>query len=192
MALLDFPDSRQSTDFSCGAAAVQAILCYYGVDYREKDIGLALRSRPAVGTPVESILSYLAKSNLQTWAGKMTTQNLRAWIDRQVPVIIPIQAWPDKPIEDWKNDWEDGHYVIAIGYTDKVIVFEDPSVQGNRAYISEAELEDRWHDVGDDQERLEHFGIAVFGRPPQYNSKRILKLESLQRRVAARYLASRR
>jgi hypothetical protein len=41
-----------------------------------------------------------------------------------VPVIILIQAWGSE--KDFKNGyldcWNDGHFVVVVGYTDKMIL----------------------------------------------------------------------
>lgn len=33
--LIDFPEVRQSTNYTCGVSALQALLYYYGISYRE-------------------------------------------------------------------------------------------------------------------------------------------------------------
>src|ERR1019366_1420567 len=49
------PDGRQSTEFSCGASALQAVLGYYGVDVREATLMGKLHSLPQEGTRPEAI-----------------------------------------------------------------------------------------------------------------------------------------
>ena len=46
-----------------------------------------------------------------------------------IPVIVLLQAWADRfmTLEDWRNDYDDGHYAIVIGFSKGVILFEDPS-----------------------------------------------------------------
>ncbi len=36
--LLDVPNLRQAHEYSCGPGAVQAVLAYYGVDFRESQL----------------------------------------------------------------------------------------------------------------------------------------------------------
>ncbi len=50
------------------------------------------------------------------------------------PVILLMQAWSD-PIVDYTNDFDDGHFVVAIGYDLNYIYFEDPWILGSIAYI---------------------------------------------------------
>jgi predicted double-glycine peptidase len=50
------------------------------------------------------------------------------------PVIVQIQAWGDEGT-DYTNDFDDGHYVVAIGFDENYLYFEDPWIIGNIAYI---------------------------------------------------------
>jgi len=47
---------------------------------------------------------------------------------------------------DWSQDWEDGHYVVGIGYDSNNIYFMDPATMGNYTYIPVDEFLARWHD----------------------------------------------
>ena len=76
----------------------------------------------------------------------MTIHNLEYYISCKQPIIIAFQAWAD-PGVDYKNDWDDGHYAVVIGYDKDYLYFEDPSLLGSIGYIPKAEFLDRWHDV---------------------------------------------
>lgn len=42
----------------------------------------------------------------------------------KIPVIILIQAWrEDDDLSPWADDWDDGHYVVVIGYDAKYFYF---------------------------------------------------------------------
>ena len=71
-------------------------------------------------------------------------------IDDDVPVIFELQAWPKGDKKDFKNDTEDGHYVVAIGYTETHMLFADPS-DYFRTFIPLDEIDARWHDVDEGQ-----------------------------------------
>ena len=76
--------------------------------------------------------------------------------------------------------------MVAIGYQDGSIIFEDPSLLSNRGHITESELDQRWHDLAGNGMYLDHFGITSFG-VPKYNPKRILSIQAS--RVASRWLS---
>ena len=47
-----------------------------------------------------------------------------------------IQAYKSKDDKTpWKDDWVDGNYIVAIGYDENNIYFEDPSILGGVGYI---------------------------------------------------------
>jgi len=45
----------------------------------------------------------------------MTLNDIRNFIDNGIPIIVLIQAWAESLV-DYSQDWEDGHYAVAIGY----------------------------------------------------------------------------
>jgi predicted double-glycine peptidase len=64
----------------------------------------------------------------------MLISDLENSIMRGRPVIVQIQAWGDEGT-DYTNDFDDGHYVVAIGFDENYLYFEDPWIIGNIAYI---------------------------------------------------------
>lgn len=44
-------------------------------------------------------------------------------------MIVAIQAWAEEGV-DYNNDWDDGHYVVVIGYDSDNMFFMDPSTLG--------------------------------------------------------------
>ena len=79
-------------------------------------------------------------------------------MDKGTPVILLIQAWGDS--STYATD-ENGHYVVAIGYTDDELIVEDPSLRLIRGWIAWDDLEARWHDTGLGGTRYDHWGMAV-------------------------------
>lgn len=76
---------------------------------------------------------------------------------------------------DWKNDWDDGHYVVAVGFTKKRILFEDPS-SFFLTYLTYDQLKERWHDVSKNKKRYYNFGIAVIGKN-KFNANKIIHMD---------------
>jgi predicted double-glycine peptidase len=180
VTMLDFPDSRQAASFSCGASAVQSILVYYGVDMTEVEIQKKVGTEEVFGTHIKRIKKFLDDLGFKyEEATNMTIKDIEKYIDKSIPVMIAIQAWPEDPTIDYEKDWDDGHYVVAIGYDDKNIIFDDPSVHSQRGIIPKDELLKRWHDVDEqDEGKVIHWGLAIFGRPIKYKSADKVKIES--------------
>jgi len=60
----------------------------------------------------------------------------------KIPVILLLQAWKDEDDSTpYAVDFDDGHYVVAIGYDQQYIYFEDPWIIGSIAYMSYLELQ---------------------------------------------------
>jgi ABC-type bacteriocin/lantibiotic exporter with double-glycine peptidase domain len=165
--LVVVPDLRQIDDYDCGVSSAQAILAYYGFDFRENQLLDFLDVSKENGTTVESLLRLYKKVGLQVVARNgLTIDNLKVCIDKGYPVQLLVQAWAEDPLTvDWTKE-ENGHYVVAVGYTGDTIVFEDPSTFG-RAILTREALMERWH-CRDDEGDFVQFGIAVIGVPQYY------------------------
>jgi predicted double-glycine peptidase len=88
-----------------------------------------------------------------------------------------IQAWRsiDRRKRRWrgyKDEWNEGHWVAAIGYDKSAVYFEDPSLAVVRGFLAYDELVERWHDVGPYwirpyKKRMRNYGIAIWKQPPR-------------------------
>jgi predicted double-glycine peptidase len=161
MKILNLPDLIQSTDYDCGVICTQAILAYYGQDSTEFGLLDLFDIDSESGMQEDEIINFFKDNDFNVKAGKLTKEDLIDYIDKDIPIILLLQAYKDDE-EDYKETDEYGHYVICIGYDDENIIFEDPAVFG-RTILSFKELEDRWHCEGEKKE-LEHYGIVITGK----------------------------
>lgn len=155
------PNVQQTTKFSCGAAVVQAVCCYFGVGPDDQDEYMEkLGTDPDGGTAPADIISFLKDHSLRAKAIKeMSLDDLKAYLESGRPVICAMQAYGTK--RDYKRGLS-GHYIVAIGYDRKHIYFEDPSAQGRRVFLPNAEFEERWHDYDKYGNQYTHLGIVVW------------------------------
>ena len=164
---------RQQTDFSCGTAATLALLRYWRVppfaEVDEAKLYQELGTTPAGGTEPQAIASFLnttAEIDAEYRHDDVTMEDLQRAVDRREPPIVDLQAWSDYDAP-WRDVWDAGHYVILVGYDDERLYFMDPSrmTPGAYAYLSRAELEERWHDLtGDQNQQVRR--MAIFARGP--------------------------
>lgn len=165
--LIKIPQTRQATNYTCGVAALQSVLGYFGEEFREDELAKKLKANSHDGTAYANIARFAEKQGFHVHIHKgMTLDDLKRLLDKRAPVICLIQAWSERPI-DYSKVWSEGHYVVAIGYDDKNIFFMDPSTLGNYAYIPASEFVKRWHDT-DGKEHLKHFGMLVAKEKPAY------------------------
>jgi len=147
---------------------LQLVMAYYGIDIREdeliKELGIDRH-----GVPVKNMIAAAEKNGFQVIAKSgVSLETIKQYVDEGRPVIVLVQAWAERymTLEDWKQDNENGHYVIVIGHEGNIIVFEDPA-SFRRTWLTEEEFLARWHDIDPrTQERLDHFAIVLLGKQP--------------------------
>jgi predicted double-glycine peptidase len=177
LALFSMPDTRQSTEYSCGAAAMQAVLGYWGRDIGEEDIREMLNTNEESGTYPDDIIRVALALGLQPeYKENMTMADLEDYVAEGIPVIVDCQAWRSvsQYNESWADTWYNGHWMVVIGIDDRNVTLEDPYILGDRGILSREEFEARWHNVRglDETDTVKqiHLGIAIRGEKPASTS----------------------
>lgn len=165
--MLEFPEDRQTYSYDCGAKVTQAVLAYYGIDVREDKI-MKLVGTTRAGTAIKGIVKTFHKFGLKCKVSKLNINHIKKSIDKKIPVILVLQAWTEKKKVNWEKDWIDGHYVVAIGYDDKKIYFEDPS-SVLRTYLTYEELKKRWHERDKGGKKYINYGIIAYGKNKKFS-----------------------
>lgn len=141
------PDVRQSTNYTCGAAALQAVLSYWGTDEREDRLASRLKSTPEAGTHPLEILRVAREFGLSAELREgLDLADLERALADGTTVIVDLQAWRERTDIPWTETWDDGHYMVLLAMDAGNLYFEDPSLLGDRGVIPRAEFVDRWHD----------------------------------------------
>lgn len=164
---IDLPNATQVTDYTCGASALLSICSYFGVgpeDEAELEADMAM---PKTGADPIHITTTAKRYGLRVREIRpMTAAKLEKYLDKRRPVILMIQAWAERAVS-YATAWDEGHYVVAIGYDEDVFYVEDPSLHGSRGFIARDDLDARWHDVeGEDNHHTDHLGIAIWRDKP--------------------------
>lgn len=187
--LLPVPIVRQKTNYSCGDVATLALVRYWrGEDFDavpESGLYAPLRTTEEDGTDPHPIEAFLDAQGLDAdyeTGASVDLGQLLAAVDRGQPPIVDLQAWQNEPRRPWAGDWDDGHYVVLVGWDDRDLFFMDPSTDDTYAFIPRQEFVSRWHDVvGKANVRTQHLVIFVHGdgsprrsdRPPPPRATRI-------------------
>lgn len=185
---LAVPNVRQTRDFSCGPAALLAVLRYFGYQVAtETALYRPLGTTAENGTLPEALAQGARRFGLKaTVRQPMTLAQLRAAVDGGKPVILELQAWrkPATRHQSWRDTWDDGHYVVLVGVDREYVYLMDPSTEHAYTYLSHDELVARWHDVNTRQGvslRDHRLGVVVWGpqqRPARPRASRgLVKLE---------------
>jgi predicted double-glycine peptidase len=169
--LVPVPLISQARPWSCGAAALMAVLVYFGAfDDAESTLDADLGVDPKEGTRVTSIVAEARRFGLGADArAGMTLEDLDRELSGGAVVIAAIQAWPTEKIKDWRTSWEDGHYVVVVGLSADRVYVMDPSVRTGYAFVRRDEFLARWHDYDVDAGRRvvwDRLGIVIRGGTP--------------------------
>ncbi len=168
-----FPELHQTSSktYACGAVALEAVARHFNVggDGSKEDNGRNewwfekhLGTTYSGGTNVSSIVKLAKKIGLVGEEHQpMSDQDLRDALDARKPVICCLQAW-GIPAE-YPDGWDSGHYIVAIGYTDDLIVFEDPWLNHHRGFMTWEQFAERWHDEDADGTKFVRWGLALSG-----------------------------
>jgi predicted double-glycine peptidase len=161
---LRVPSVAQTTNFSCGAASLAAVLRYWKVwDGQERDLWPALHTTEKDGTEPRPLADVArAHGLLAAYRRDVTIDELRAAVARGETVILDLQAWADKPVV-WRDDWDDGHYVVLVAIDPARIYYMDPSEDSGYGQLPISEFVERWHDAEIDGSRYQHMAIFVHG-----------------------------
>jgi predicted double-glycine peptidase len=177
--LIPIPLIRQSTNYTCGVAALQSILyAYANKDYREDRLAKKLKATSEDGTDHREIVAVAREFGFEARAEQnMGLEKLKSYVDNGIPVIVAIQAWCGEEGQvDWKHRWDDGHYCVVVGYDEERLFFMDPSTPGNYTYIPVQEFLDRWHDIDQRKEQVIQLGIILAGKKNLFNPQEVIKM----------------
>lgn len=182
-SVLAVPVITQNTDYSCGDVATLALLRFWKHDeYARTDESALygpLGTTAADGTDPRSMAAFLGGVPglaAEFSRGTATVGELFASIDRGEPVIVDLEAWQAvrraADLKPWESDWDDGHYVVLMGYDADVFYCMDPSTPSHYAYIPRPEFESRWHDVLG-TEQVQHMAVFVHSITVPYRPERL-------------------
>jgi ABC-type bacteriocin/lantibiotic exporter with double-glycine peptidase domain len=74
-----------------------------------------------------------------------------------------IQAWTREDNPDWENEWDQGHYTVCIGYDKNRLFFSDPA-NIKKTWLSNGDLNSRWHGWDDNGKRIGHWGLLFLNK----------------------------
>lgn len=123
LTILNNIDSyQQTTEYTCGPAAVITLLRYYGKTGDEMTIANEMGTSTITGTNPGQMTGWLNNHGFNAyWCENGTLDSLRDNLANNIPTLV-----------EW-SDWG-GHWVLVIGYdtrntesiSDDVIIFADP------------------------------------------------------------------
>lgn len=172
----NFPSVIQSNDWACGPAVVQSLLNFYGITIFQEDLFKELKTSNDTGTDILDMANFFKHRGFDISFGEKTTDELKAMIDDNTPVIIEIQAWADSP-KAYEKTSNNSHFIVVIGYNDSGFICEDPYIP-TKGFISYEELEKRWHSKSSVRgELLNKVAISITGEQPKFKPSKIVEIK---------------
>lgn len=169
VTMIDLHLGKQIYDYDCGVQALQTVMTYYGVEADRDELMQTLGTTEESGTPPKAMIAAAQHYGFEVKSGTQWSLNqVKQFVDAGTPVIVLLQAWADRymTLDDWRRDWDNGHYAIVIGLNKDVLLFEDPATI-RRTWLREREFLARWHDMDvKTGEKYEHFGMVLLGKQP--------------------------
>jgi predicted double-glycine peptidase len=165
--------TRQSTEYSCGASALRSVLTYWGRDVDEAELMKLLGTTSDEGTYPEDLVRGAHALGFEAEAKEnLALDDVAQFTAKGDPMIALGQFWrsqrnsPASVVEDWEN----GHYVVVLGVDKDCVYFQDPNIRMSKAFVPRKACEAHWHQVmcGDlaNNPELIHLGIFVRGEKP--------------------------
>jgi predicted double-glycine peptidase len=165
--------TRQSTEYSCGASALQAVLSYWGKDVDEAELMELMHTNPEVGTNPEDIIRGARSLGFNAELKEhLSLDEVERRTANGDPMIALGQVWRSHKdgASSVADEWDNGHYIVVLGVDKDYVYFQDPYVRMSKAFVPRKSFEEHWHQaMGGDRvnnPELMHLGIFVRGREP--------------------------
>jgi uncharacterized protein len=163
--------TRQITEYSCGACALQAVLSYWGQDVDEEVLMKVLHTTSEEGTYPEDIVRGARALGFEAEAkDKLTLDEVEQFTANGDPMIALAQVWRSESNSPGavSDDWDNGHYIVVLGVDRDHVYFQDPYARMSKAFVPRKMFVEHWHQVmGGDQKKnpkLMQLGIFVRGK----------------------------
>lgn len=143
MNLLPVPRVEQETEWTCGAACVQAVLSFFGTTRSEPDLAARMDTSPQEGARPEALAGVFRREGLEAVAVPMRPEQVRACLRKGLPVILLLQGWGEAGA-DYAGE-NVSHYVVAVGFDAGMFFFRDPYAAEKLVALDEGSLGVRWY-----------------------------------------------
>lgn len=163
--------TRQTTEYSCGASALQSVLAYWGKDIDEHELMSLMGTTEEEGTYPEKIANAARSLGFEAEVRHgLTLDEVQELTAAGDPMIALAQVWRGSKSGPLGEDFNAGHYFSVLGVDADNVYFQDPYVRNCKAFMPRAMFEAQWqHVMGNDLKRnpkLEHLGIVIRGKQP--------------------------
>lgn len=163
--------TRQMTEYSCGASALQAVLSYWGRDVDEAELMRIIGTDAEVGTFPENIVRGARTLGFEAVLKENATiDDLERSTVAGRPVIALAQVWrseKDTPASA-ADEWDSGHYIVVLSVDEESVYFQDPYIRMGKGFVPRTTFDEHWHQIMGGSKRarsskLMHVAIFIRG-----------------------------
>ena len=170
-----FPIVKQNDTFSCGVCALKSVLIYYNLYVEDKMLYERLKVDKLYGTNTSEVIKFCEDFFDVNVYENIDIDFLRKKVKEGYPIITLLQAYNDN--DNYKDEWECGHFVVIIGIDTMNIYVMDPSTDDSYKFLSIKDLLERWHDI-DENDAVKRHNYIIQIKNTKYNEiKKLKKLE---------------
>ena len=129
----------QETPWTCGPAALRAVLAHYGIEVAEPELSLMAATAPALGARPEGLVAAAARCGARGDAFLMNSiGELADLLALGVPPIIIVDSWT--------HPGKVGHYVVVTEIDPErgLATIMDPHNESHWRTLTLRELDERW------------------------------------------------
>lgn len=129
--------TAQSTPWTCGPAALRAVLAHHGIDIAEDELAVLAGNVPVLGVRPSGLVKAAVALGCHASVFVMRgVDALAPFLAQDLPVLLVVDSWtqPGKA----------GHWVVATALAGDQVRLMDPHVTGEWRTLTKAELDARW------------------------------------------------
>jgi predicted double-glycine peptidase len=161
--------TRQTTEYSCGASALQSVLAYWGKEVDERELMRLMGTTEEEGTYPERIAAAARALGFEAEVRQgLTLDEVQRITAEGDPMIALGQVWRGEKSGELGEDWEAGHYFSVLGVDAENVYTQDPYVRNCKAFVPRDFFEAHWQHVMGGKvgtnPKLVHLGIVIRGR----------------------------
>ena len=142
--------TRQMTEYSCGASALQSVFSYWGQEMEEEALMRLLGTNPEVGTfPQDLVRGARALGFDAEMKENSSLDDLERFTSAGHPVTALGQVWrseKDTP-ESAADEWDCGHYIVVLSVDADYVYFQDPYIRMGKGFVPRSAFDEHWHQI---------------------------------------------
>jgi predicted double-glycine peptidase len=142
--------TRQITEYSCGASALQAVLRYWGKNVDEDALMKLMGTNDEVGTyPADMVRGAQTLGFAAEFKENATLEDLEQFTGEGHPVIALGQVWrsqKDTPVSA-SDEWDCGHYIVVLAVDKDYVYFQDPYIRMGKGFVPRSTFQEHWHQI---------------------------------------------